>query len=575
MAQAVSGGSDSQIPVAGRAVAESLYAENRACALRMRACHGLYEICEDEHFEQLFAAGYDPEFDDRKDYAVVDPYDVAASEIVAAYGVHLHRARAMLNLGRTLVEKFPAVLEAMEVGWLDERTAEMLTKQMRTVSGFHRSAVQKDVIDWLRKAIDSGRRPGRSAILNQTDSIINGHDPQGVLARREAAFDARSVQVRRGADGMSVLRANLSSMDASAILALLQDAARKRIAQEKAARALASRNGEDTDHWHSLTPDQHRADALVEAFLGPRDTTEGNTNSNSSNNGSSGGDNDNGSGSGSGSGGADVGTSTSGAGAGARGGAGPQLRPLITVFAPLGPDDEPEVYLPRGGQSSIEALIALLSRSVGAGISVPDTAEGTADCPHGARRYRISTELARRIRLRDGTCRHPGCSVPADDCDVDHVRPFSHNDPANGGPTIESNLMCLCRRHHRFKTFHDWHYTLSRDGTLTIRTSTGHTITTEPDGPLARWRQKTASRPMSNEDPLIDEDPLAEPGPVRQPSPFGPDPKPQPTHWLQRAKRLAAQRRAHTATRRPTPPTPPNQPRNGPETQPEQDPPPF
>src|SRR5699024_10826041 len=114
----------------------------------------------------------------------------------------------------------------------------------------------------------------------------------------------------------------------------------------------------------------------------------------------------------------DTGTGTGAGGQRPSGGSpAPQLRPLITVLAPLGPDDEPEVYLPRGGQASIDALITLLSRSVGAAISVPDTRVGSADTPHGARRYKISTELARRIRLRDGTCRHPGCSIPADDCD--------------------------------------------------------------------------------------------------------------------------------------------------------------
>lgn len=535
------GGASSRIPAATRAVAESLHAENRACAARLRACHRLYEVCEDEHDDQLFAAGYDPEFDDRKDYAVVDPYDVATSEIVAAYGVHLHRARAILNLGRTLVVKFPAILEAMEAGWLDERTAETLTKQMRYVSTFHRLAVQKDVIDWLREAIESGRRPGRTALVNKTDAIINKHDPEGVLARREAAFGDRSVQLRRGLDGMSVLRANLSSLEASAIFDLLQNAAREKIAQERAARAEAARNGEDVEHWQGRSPDQHRADALVDALLGSgtADVPDGPDI----------GDDD------------DTGTGTGGQRP-SGGPVAPQLRPLITVFAPLGPDGEPEVYLPRGGQASIDALIALLSRSVGAAISVPDTRVGSADTPHGARRYKISTELARRIRLRDGTCRHPGCSVPAVDCDIDHLRPFSHNNPDGGGLTVESNLICLCRRHHRFKTFYDWHYHLSRDGTLTVTTNTGHTVTTDPDGPLNRWRQRTAEGAPPGEDTL------AESGPVRQPSPFGPNPAPQPTHWLQRAKRLAAERRANTAARHAPPP-------DRPDGRPDDDPPPF
>ena len=524
--------SNSRIPAASRAVLESLHTENRASAARLRACHRLYEICEDEHYDQLFAAGYDPEFDDRKDYAVVDPYDVASSEIVAAYGVHLHRARAILTLGRTLVQNFPAILEAMESGWLDERVAEMLVKQMRTVSAVHRGAVQEDVINWLLAAIKSGRRPGRSAILNKTDSIIGKHDPDGVLHRREAAFNARNVQLRRSLDGMSVLRAQLSSVEASAIFSLLQNAAREQIAAERAARAEAARSGVEVDHSDGRTLDQHRADALVDAFLGPRspDTAADTADDDD--------DDDD-----------DDAATTERSSAGRLA---PQIRPLITVFAPLGPDGEPEVYLPRGGQAAIDALIALLARSVGASISVPDTAPGSADSPLGARRYRISTELARRIRLRDGTCRHPGCSVPAEDCDVDHIRPFNLTDPGGGGWTVESNLMCLCRRHHRFKTFHNWDYQLSRDGTLSVTTSTGHTITTDPDGPLTRWRQKMTEDSSSGDDPLGDSTP------TRQSSPWGPDPEPQPTHWLQRAKRLAAERRANSAARNAPPPDKPD-----------------
>lgn len=40
----------------------------------------------------------------------------------------------------------------------------------------------------------------------------------------------------------------------------------------------------------------------------------------------------------------------------------------------------------------------------------------------------------------------------AERCDIDHVVPFDHRDPRRGGWTIEANLQCLCRLHHRLKT---------------------------------------------------------------------------------------------------------------------------
>lgn len=521
--------SSSRISAAGRAVLESLHTENRASAARLRACHELYEICEDEHVDQLFAAGYDPEHDDRKDFAMVDPYDVACAEIVAAYGVHVHRARAILTLARTLVEKFPRILEAMESGQLDERTADLLAKQMRTVDAWHRPAIQKDVMDWLMEAIASGQRPGRSAILNKTDRIIEKHDPEGVLHRRNAALLNRNVQVRRGQDGMATLHAHLTSAEASTIYTALQEAVRQQISGEKAARvAAASRNDTaETDDQDQRSAGQRRADALVDALIRPRSLTARPVDDRADSSHPA----------------DQTDTDTT-----ADTPLPSQIRPHITVLAPLGPDGEPEVYLPRGGPATIDALIALLSRSVGATLSVPDTEPGAADTPHSARRYRISTQLARRIRLRDGTCRHPGCSVPADDCDIDHVSPFNHIDPDSGGPTIESNLACLCRRHHRFKTFHDWQYQLHRDGTLTVTTDTGHRITTAPDGPLARWRHKSADHARSGTDPGAD------PGPAPRQFPFDLL-KPERTHWYRRARRLAAERLANSVARNAPPPT--------------------
>lgn len=104
--------------------------------------------------------------------------------------------------------------------------------------------------------------------------------------------------------------------------------------------------------------------------------------------------------------------------------------------------------------------------------------------------------------------------------------------------------MCLCRRHHRFKTFHDWHYRLSRDGVLTVTTSTGHTVTTDPGGPLARWRQQTAEAgPSHRDNPAAD----AESTPGLRTRWL--DPEPKPTHWLSRLRRLAAERRANTEAR--------------------------
>jgi hypothetical protein len=77
--------------------------------------------------------------------------------------------------------------------------------------------------------------------------------------------------------------------------------------------------------------------------------------------------------------------------------------------------------------------------------------------------YRPSTGLKRYLQARDRTCRFPGCTRKARACDLDHTVPHGEA----GGATAACNLACLCRRHHRLKTFTDWHYQLHPDGSIT------------------------------------------------------------------------------------------------------------
>ena len=76
------------------------------------------------------------------------------------------------------------------------------------------------------------------------------------------------------------------------------------------------------------------------------------------------------------------------------------------------------------------------------------------------------------------TCRFPGCSEPADVCDLDHTIAY----PV--GPTCASNLKCLCRKHHLLKTFwagrHGWQDRQLPDGTVIWTDPNGQIHTTRP-----------------------------------------------------------------------------------------------
>jgi hypothetical protein len=74
--------------------------------------------------------------------------------------------------------------------------------------------------------------------------------------------------------------------------------------------------------------------------------------------------------------------------------------------------------------------------------------------------YEIPDVLRLRVELRDRTCRAPHCNRRAERCDLDHN--VAHG---KGGPTCPCNLVALCRRHHRAKTFGYWRYLIISPGT--------------------------------------------------------------------------------------------------------------
>jgi hypothetical protein len=62
----------------------------------------------------------------------------------------------------------------------------------------------------------------------------------------------------------------------------------------------------------------------------------------------------------------------------------------------------------------------------------------------GVRRRFFTGATRTAIQLRDRTCTHPSCSVPAEACEIDHVTEW-----ARGGLTTQDNGRCRCAYHHR------------------------------------------------------------------------------------------------------------------------------
>jgi hypothetical protein len=82
------------------------------------------------------------------------------------------------------------------------------------------------------------------------------------------------------------------------------------------------------------------------------------------------------------------------------------------------------------------------------------------------------------VTTRDRGCRFPNCGQRVGWTDRDHVIPH-----AAGGATDCTNLCCLCRSHHRLKTFaRGWQFEMTPDGVLHVTTPSGITRTTRPPG---------------------------------------------------------------------------------------------
>jgi hypothetical protein len=96
----------------------------------------------------------------------------------------------------------------------------------------------------------------------------------------------------------------------------------------------------------------------------------------------------------------------------------------------------------------------------------------------GARTRTIPPALRRALHYRDGGCRFPGCGVRFGQ--GHHIEHWAH-----GGPTTLSNLVLLCRRHHRAVHEEGFQVDQQPDGELRFRRPDGRSIPDVPPAPAA------------------------------------------------------------------------------------------
>ena len=239
--------------------------------------------------------------------------------------------------------------------------------------------------------------------------------PESIEARHDTALEARSLDLQPARDGMAWLNAYLPAASAQGIYNRLTDMALK---QQSPA--------------ESRTLTQLRVDLLAELLL--------------------------------------EGAAQSGSGRGIR----PRVLVTVPALTLLGRSDEPAVLEGYGPIDLATALeLAAHAPSFTRLLTHPETG---AVLSVGRDSYAVPSDLRTWLRVRDGTCRFPGCGRAARNCDIDHT-----DDWQFGGGTNHDNLAHLCPSHHNVKHQTGWAARQLDDGVLEWTSPSGHVYTTEPE----------------------------------------------------------------------------------------------
>lgn len=363
------------------------------------------------------------------------PRRTMVAELACALRVSERSMGAEIDTAQMLVERLPATLEAMRRGDLSARHAEVVVQTTSDLDGTELATAEQHLIGL-------GCRQNVPRFRTAARRWRERHHPRELTERHREARERRCLVLDPAADGMAWLSALLPAPQAFAMFDRLDAAA-----------AVAA--GPD----ESRTAAQLRADVLTDLVLDPEAAAvlaRGGA-------GASGGD-----------------TGPGGAGpASSHTGVRPptpihaEIHVTVPVLTLLGKADEP-AHLE--GYGPIDAATA---RELAA--DAPSFIRLLTD-PHTGTvlsverdRYRVPTDLRRYLRLRDETCRFPGCGRRARSCDIDHTQAWQH-----GGATCGENLAHLCRHHHRLKHEGGWNATATAEGNLAWTSPTGRRYLTEP-----------------------------------------------------------------------------------------------
>jgi hypothetical protein len=370
-------------------------------------------------------------------------------EVAACLGTT--RTAGEAKLGRALcLGSLPTVADALMRGEIDARKADLFADELVVLG----ESTARAMADYLLPHAGRLTVPQLRARIRRAELSLN---PAAAHVRHQKARSERRIEMHPARDGMGWLSAYLPVDDAAAVYTALT------------ALADAAPPGD------ARCVDARRADVLVDTVTRYLDAGE----------------------------------CPDGRPLPRRHGRRPHLNVTAAATTVLGLDDLPGDL---SGYGPIPASMVreIASRSLWRPLLVD--AESGVLISAGSGTYRPASALAEAILTRDVTCTFPGCRVPAQRCDLDHIEPYDPRRPAVD-QTIETNLHPLCRHHHRMKTHGGWSVFRDRHTGASVWTSpTDHRYRREPQRPNAPPPEANG-RSGTSEPPCGGTDPRSENGP--------------------------------------------------------------
>lgn len=343
---------------------------------------------------------------------------VLSEELACALRIPAATAESLVEASKALVHKLPGTMDALRAGTISYRHAETLIDEVWSLPAASSNPDEGEKAATIQAfeevALPYAMKLTVAKFRQKARRLRERAHPETIEARRVKAAQDREITFTPARDGMAWLNLYLEAPTALAI-------------HNRVTETAISLQGPEEER--TLT--QLRADVASDLFL---------------------------------TGGADA--TSSG------------IRPTVMVTVPvltlLGLGDEPAIldgYGPIDAQTARE--LAGHAPSFTRLLTHPETG---AVLSVGKEHYVVPRDMRRWLKVRDGTCRFPGCNRNAKYSDIDHTTAWEHD-----GETRTENLAHLCPKHHKLKHETGWSVSQADDGILVWVSPSDHRYSTEPE----------------------------------------------------------------------------------------------